>query len=73
MGRLRRPQATNQNAQKISRNEPIYERLSAVDGPDEIFWAVRVVVITHWFYLFFVLGATLWHSAIWSLELIMFW
>ena len=51
----------------------MYERLTPLDGPEEIFWAVRVAGIVQYIWHIFMTGAVLWHSAIWSLELIMFW
>ena len=51
----------------------MYERLTPLDGPEGVFWGIKAWEIMFVFLHFFGSGAVLWHSAIWSLELIMFW
>ena len=50
-----------------------YDRLTPLEGPEGMFWAVKIADVNQWFSGFFASGVVLWHSAIWSLELIMFW
>ena len=54
----------------------MYQRLTPLtplDGPEEMSWAIGVAGTIWFFWIFLVTAPVLWHSAIWSLELIMFW
>ena len=39
-----------------------YDRLTPLEGPEGMFWAVKIAAVNSWFSAFFIIGVILWHS-----------